>query len=247
MTNYEAIFKRCSVRKYDANPLDKETLTQTNKYIDNLKPLYRNIKTKIKIIDDLGTGKVFAHDPPHFVTLWSENKSNQNMNAGYMIQQLSLYLTTIGLGSCIVAAHRPTQEIIDENNIGNYIIMMGFGKPASEYIRSDKSQFIRMSQNDFLVSGEYNDIIEACRLAPSAKNEQPWKVINADNKIHVYSLKVDEPRRPIYTSLDSLDIGILLYHLETAGRSNNMDGIFEYSTDGAKMAPHGYYYIVSMS
>lgn len=247
MTNYEAIFKRCSVRNYDQTQLDKDILDKINIYINNLKPLYRTINTKIKIFDDIGTGKVFKDNPPHFAVFWSEDKTNQNMNAGYMAQQLSLYLSTIGIGSCIIAAHRPSQEIIDANNIGNYIIMIGFGKPKEQYLRTNKSQFIRMSQNDFLISGEYNDVIKACRLSPSARNEQPWKVLNDGNKIHVYSLKVAQPRRPIYTSLDSFDIGILLYHLELAGRNNNMDGIFEYSKDGAKKAPEGYYYIISMS
>jgi nitroreductase len=246
MTNYEEIFKRRSVRVYDETPLDKQTLDQIAKYIKNMKPLYRTIKTKIKIIDNIGESKIFATQPPHSAVLWSEDKASQNMNAGYLIEQLSLYLTTLGLGSCIVAAHRPKQEIIDTDNIGNYIIMLCFGKPAMEYLRYDNRQFIRKSKDNLLISGEYNDVTEACRVAPSAKNDQPWKLLNDNNKIHVYSLKIEKPSRPIYKTLDSIDIGILLYHLETAGRNNNMNGIFEFSPDGAKHAPEGYYYIISM-
>lgn len=47
---YPIIFKRKSIREYDVSPLDEDTLEEISGQIQNLNPLYSDIKTEIKIV-----------------------------------------------------------------------------------------------------------------------------------------------------------------------------------------------------
>jgi len=103
-----------------------------------------------------------------------------------------------------------------------------------------------MPPEEFLIKGEYTEQIEACRLAPSGHNRQPWRMINDGQKIHLYSKRYDTPILPIHQTLDNIDIGIILYHLIVGARLMELDGIQEFTLEGSKQAPEGFYYITSV-
>ncbi len=248
MTHYELMFKRRSVRHFKPEPLDEATLAEVRKVIKRLRPLYRSVRTKIEIVDDIGAEPMFEVMPPHFIVFKSVIKDTTNMNAGYMLEQLSLELSNMGIGSCMIAKQRPKREVIDAIPLpkGEYILMMGIGRPNMNLLRESTDKFDRMPKEQFLRKGEYTEAIEACRLAPSSHNKQPWCMINDGTVLHVFSKKVSDPPLPIYKTLDSIDIGILLYHVVVSSREAGFDGIQEFVFEGSKQAPEGYYYITSI-
>ncbi|MBR2742583.1 MAG: hypothetical protein IKD89_03245 [Clostridia bacterium] len=248
MTHYELMFKRRSVRHFRPEPLDEATLAEVRKAIKRLRPLFRNVRTRITLVDDIGIEPMFDVMPPHFIIFTSTKKETHNMNAGYMLEQLSLELAGMGIGSCFVEAQRPTKEIIDGVCVpnGEYIIMLAIGRPNMTLLRDSTVKFDRMPKEQFLRKGEYTEAIEACRLAPSGHNSQPWCMINEGEKLHIYSKKLADKSHPIHQTLDSIDIGILLYHVVVSAREAGLDGIQEFTLEGSKQAPEGFYYITSI-
>ena len=83
-TLYQAIFHRCSVRKYDAAPLPKQTLEELRSFMSGLLPLLPEIKTELKL---LGPDSIKIN-APHAVCLYSEKKDGWRMNAGFLMEQI---------------------------------------------------------------------------------------------------------------------------------------------------------------
>jgi len=47
---YSTIFKRKSIRNFDLNSLKENELSEISNYLQALKPMYKDIKTEIKIV-----------------------------------------------------------------------------------------------------------------------------------------------------------------------------------------------------
>ncbi|MBQ6477813.1 MAG: hypothetical protein IJI44_00440 [Erysipelotrichaceae bacterium] len=78
-------------------------------------------------------------------------------------------------------------------------------------------------------AGRLGDVLEAVRLAPSAVNKQPWRLVLRGDKVHFY-----EKSSKGYTSGDSwdiqkIDMGIALCHFELAAKECGFDISFEIS------------------
>ncbi len=88
---YPIIFKRKSVRNYDLTPLDEDTLAEISKHLDNLKPMYDNIKTEIKIISSSEVESRKMKKSFHYIAVFSETNGDYLTNVGFMLQQMDLY------------------------------------------------------------------------------------------------------------------------------------------------------------
>jgi hypothetical protein len=103
MTNqklYDAIFTRKSVRKYDMTPLSEEVMDEIKNYADNLKPLDDSIRYSMSFLSEVDSKLLIpAKVAPHYICIYSEKKDGYLMNAGFLLQQIDLYLSAKGIGS----------------------------------------------------------------------------------------------------------------------------------------------------
>lgn len=201
----EIIRKRKSVRKYDMNPLDSATLEKVRAQIEKLNPLYPDIRYSVEIANK--TKGIFNIKSPHYLIFCSEEKEGCLENIGFIGQQLDLFLSGAGLGSCWLGASKPEQK---EDTTLPHIICMAFGKPAGALHR-ELSEFKRKPLS--AISEGDDERLEAARLAPSALNKQNWYFIAENNQIHCYRKKSGSLLKFIYDKLHSIDLGIALCHI----------------------------------
>ncbi len=97
---YETIFKRKSIRQYDLTPLDGHTLAEVMGRTGALKPLYDDIKIEMKLLSQKDVKGLFLAKAPHYLAVFSENKDGYLTNAGFMLQQMDLFFSANGIGSC---------------------------------------------------------------------------------------------------------------------------------------------------
>lgn len=73
--------------------------------------------------------------------------------------------------------------------------------------------------------GEYETVLENCRIAPSASNKQPWRVIRDANKFHLY-LDKDKLYNSIFKeiAIQYIDMGIFMYHFEKSALQFSLQG-----------------------
>ncbi len=216
MTLYDAIFERKSVRKYKNEPIEERILERIGQFGQDAVGIRPDIRVKWKILrkSERNLKGLFLVDAPYYVVLYSEVREDYRRNAGCLMEQLSLYLHTIGIGSCYQGGARLKRN--DELDL-EPVMIMAFGRPDGELGRN-ANEFKRIKMNKLVrvhgtMSKVQRKLLEAARLAPSAMNQQPWRFVAAEGRIHLF---VKKPGRMNYQKqLDSnlLAAGIVLSHM----------------------------------
>ena len=212
---YETIFKRKSFhlfRGVGADQMSQQEIEAIEIAYESFESLYPDIRTAIRIVP---ASKVnFKRDAEYCILLYSEKKDNYLMNAGYIGEQLDLYLVAHNIGTLWFGIGKPDEPQYDGLD---YVIMIAVHKvnDASLY-RKDIFKSKRKELNE-IWQGDTLGIAEIARFAPSACNTQPWFVKNNGCKLAVYRYKTG--KRGIMPAsavkyYNRIDIGIFLCILE---------------------------------
>lgn len=239
---YETIFKRKAVRKYDLKPLNDNTLSTITDYVKSLKPLYDGIKTEMRIVGQDEVKLLVSGKAPHYLLLYSENKEGYLTNAGYMLQQVDLFLSSKGIGSCYVGMGKPAKASAELE----YVIMLAFGNPTEPVHRADSSEFKRKSLLQITNVVGNDKLLETARLAPSATNSQPWFFTGSNGIIHAYCVKPNMIKALLYGKMNKIDMGIALCHIAVAAAHEGKEIAFVHDEKALANHPKGYYYVVTV-
>jgi nitroreductase len=242
---YDSIFKRKSIRDYDPTPIDSVRLEEVSKNLQSLKPLMDGIKTEFKIISPDDVTRKFGNKAPHYVAAFSEAKGAYKVNVGFMLQQMDLYFSASGLGSCWLGIPQVAKEVAESSNL-EFVILMSFGKAKEPLHRTNVSEFKRNSLSNITNIQGADELLDPARLAPSAINLQNWYFTGNKNTIHAYSLKSGFLRNAVGGSFYPLNMGIILYHLQLAAQ--HFGGKTTFVFDGSKdnSPPKNLEYVASL-
>jgi nitroreductase len=242
---YNAIFKRKSIREYDPTPLDSNRLEEISKILQSLKPMLNDIKTEFQIITPEQVTRKYNNKAPHFIAAFSETKNAYKANVGFMLQQMDLYFSATGLGSCCLGIPQPTKDVTDSSNL-EFIILMSFGNSKETLYRTSASEFKRHSLSDITdIEGE-EELLEPVRLAPSAVNLQNWYFTGDKNAIHAYSAKPNFLRNIVGGSYYSVNMGIALCHLQLAAEYLGRKTKFVFDSSRDKNPPKNQTYVETL-
>ncbi len=238
---YNTIFKRKSVRKFAKEPLEASRLESLQSFIKGLTPLYKDIRTEIAILSENEVKSILPIKAPHYVVAYSEAKDGHLVNAGFMLQQVDLYLSANGIGACWLGMGTPQKEAASRNGL-EYIIAMPFGDPEEPVHRESRSEFKRKTLSEITDIKGAEELLEAVRLAPSASNTQPWFFTgSADSMIACRSLP-NMLKAALYGKYNRIDMGIALCHLRIAAL--HMGRTVEFSREDTSV-PKGNEYITT--
>lgn len=242
---YEFIFKRKSVRKYDPAPLDAKTLTEIKDFFKNAKPLYDNIKAEMIVVPKNDVTVMLPVISPQYLVISSENKEGYLANAGFLMQQIDLFLSSIGIGCCYMGMAQPKKELRKNLNL-EFVIIMAIGKPAEPLHRKRISEFQRKPLSAITNMSDANDLVESVHLAPSASNGQPWFLTGTQNQINFYCVISSFLKAIVYEKFNKISIGIALCHLKLA--AEHAGKTVEIVTDevAGKNHPKDYYYVCTV-
>lgn len=218
MNTFDAIFSRRSIRHYVNEKLEWTVLADILDYANKLPMLVEGIAVEFKLVNNIeekqGFGSPFSIKAPYYLCISSEEKEGYLLNAGYLMQQMSLYITSKGLGTCFFIAG-PGHKLKASMKY-SYVLSLAFGKTKATLYR-DSSEAKRLPEDELVlykeeVSPEIKKILSAAILAPSSFNSQPWRFVVYKNRIHVFARK----NNPIIKKFDNttmLNMGIMLANL----------------------------------
>jgi nitroreductase len=250
MNLYETIYARRSVRSYVMEPLEDKIFEQLYQFKNELVPLFPDIVTRIEVIDNIknpGQIKgVFRVRAPYYLAVYSEEKEKYQLNAGFLMEQISLYLGSKGIGSCFLGATQKKKRN-DSSDNGKFVIMMAIGKPKGDYARPDY-EARRMDLSELCVYKEnpktwVKEVLEAARLSPSDLNSQPWRFVVYENRIHVFEKK---PKLYVKAAAkwSEFDFGIMLAHVMVVAEERWIDiDIIKLGNITHKTVPNNQYVI----
>jgi nitroreductase len=240
---YEVIFKRKSIRKYDVPPLDEEVLNRISVELNNLIPLYDDIKTDVKIISGDDVKLRGMKRAPHYLAIFSENKEGYLTNVGFMLQQMDLLFSASEIGSCWQGIPTPKGHVTKSSDL-NFIILIAFGMPTEPLYRNDTSEFKRKSIENITDIEDANELLEPVRLAPSAINSQPWFFTGTKDMIRACSTKPNFLKAVLVNKYIPIDVGIAIYHLKVSAEHSNKSTVILFNKD--ENAPKGLNYYATL-
>lgn len=207
MTLNEMIYKRKSCRSFTSVPVDGEMMERILSF--EMKPLYPEIKVRMDIMSRDEIKCILPWVPPQVITVYSEEAEGYLENAGFLFQQMDLYLQSLGLGVCWLGMGKPNPRTAPEVEGMKFVIMLAFGYPKGDQLRHDPKEFKRKSLSQI---ADIEDIkLEPARLAPSSINSQPWYFVHDEDILHVFCAG-----RAVAGHMNRIDIGIALAHLYIA-------------------------------
>lgn len=247
MTNellYETIFKRKSIRKFNMFPLPASAIEALQNFTTTVKPLDESIKIEYAYLGTSDVKNLLPIKAPHYICFYSEKKDKYLMNAGFILQQIDLYLSANGLGSCWLGMAKPSKQVPETRNGLEFVIMFAFGNGIDPVHRTSVLEFNRKSIASISNVAGAEELLESARLAPSASNSQPWHFSGSKDSITVSREKLNLLRASIYGKMNQIDIGISLAHLwltcENMGKTMKLD--FEQAT-----TPSGYEFMTKVN
>lgn len=249
------IKERISVRTYDEKrEVTDEIVSKLNDYIDNLKgPFSPSVRFKIIRTKENPSGKGFGtygiiKGANTYIGAVVEKGYMALENLGYEMEELILYATSLGLGTCWMGGTFNKSNFakameVKDNEIFTIISPVGYKseelRMVDKLFRKGKGDrrkdwFDLFFLKDFYTPldkdadlGELNEAFENLRLAPSAVNKQPWRVVLDGKKVHFFKVgKQSQAEKDAHIDLSEVDMGIALAHFDLTCKERGVSGTF---------------------
>jgi len=242
---YETIFKRKSIREYDLTPLDEHTLAEIMAHTNALKPMYDDIKIEVKLLSQKDVKGLFLAKAPHYLAVFSEAKDGYLTNVGFILQQMDLFFSANGLGSCWQGMPKPTKEILDSSKL-KFVILLAFGKPKERLHRESVSEFKRKPLGEITDVKAADELLEPARLAPSAMNRQQWFFTGSASTIHAYRAKSSFLTAFMFERMSKISMGIAICHVWIAAKHFGKEVEFICGKEAQNKPPAGHEYVITI-
>ena len=234
----ELIYKRKSFRRFSSKAVDSHTVEDILRFANEAKPLFPEIRVMFEIENKENIKSILPFISRQVIAFYSEDKEGCRENTGFILQQVDLYIQSLGLGCCWIGSARIEKDEKRSDGL-RYIIMLAFGHPKSE-LRSDVSQFRRKKLQ--AISENSDEYLEPARLAPSSSNTQPWYFIREGEMFNAYCTKHGFSKNKPVTGINRIDMGIAFAHMYVTN-----PGTFRYFKSDVVREIDGYEYIGSFT
>lgn len=233
MTLSEMIYKRKSCRSFTNVAVDDSIIASIRSF--QMKPLYPDIKVHWQIVPRSSVKCICPWTTPQLIAIYSEEADGWLENAGFLFQQMDLFLQSIGLGACWLGMGRMNPKNAPEVKGMKFVILLAFGYPKGDCLRESEQEFKRKLPAQ--IADTPDPRLEPARLAPSAVNSQPWYFTHEGETVHAYCIK-----NGIVGYMNQIDMGIALAQLYVA----NSERFRFFKTQQHPSVP-GYAYIGSLT
>lgn len=189
--NYSTLIpRRQSVRKYVGTELGAKMLGKIDEAIAGFTPLRPDIKIRLEVLPVERMPRYFSRTPsvkaPHYLVISSEDKPFSGENAGFLGQQAVLLLTSLGVGTCWLGGFKEREGAFPLP----YVIAIAMGLPQGELLHAEGDKIHRKPLSDICLAAPATPFTaaacEAVRMAPSAINSQPWRLMPEGDTIHLF-------------------------------------------------------------
>ena len=252
----EVIKSRSSVRSYNSDKLSEETKIELIKYANSIKGPF-SPKVRLEFIDnynilDKSKGKIGTYGiikgAQHFIIAIVEDGEYNLEQLGYVLEKFILYAASLGLGTCWMGGTFKRSEfakLVELKDGETLPIVTPIGYPKDQ--RSIVENFMRYAaksnqrkpwnelffNENFSKSLElkdvanYADALEAVRLAPSASNKQPWRILKIGNAYNFYLKANKGYAEGLGFNIQKIDMGIAMSHFEMVLQEMGIRGYWE--------------------
>jgi nitroreductase len=268
----EIIRARRSVRTYEHQPVEKEVRSRIKTYIETLETpfgggfAFRLLESSEPVNGaKLGTYGIIR-GATDYIGVTVKRGESAELSVGYAFEQLILFLTSLGLGTCWMGGTFRRSEFAKAMEVQGddlFPAISPFGHGAQKRSLSDSLVRYLAKGNqrkpweelffdgDFntplsrLEAGVYELPLEMVRLAPSASNKQPWRVVRQEDGYHFYLAKTPGYGEALAYDIQKMDMGIAACHFNLVAMEKNLSGHFRTLTPEVRDIPQNTRYVFS--
>jgi len=263
---------RYSVRTFKNQPLSSDTRAKLESYITTLSNpfaagvTFRMLESKTAVNGkNLGTYGMITGATDYFgATVSPGDLALEGL--GYEFEKLVLYAASLGLGSCWLGGTFTRSEFAQAMHVQDSDIFPAIspiGYPADKkslkeslvrkFVKADKREkwedlFFNMNFSSPLSqteAGDYAFPLEMIRLAPSASNKQPWRIVKDGKSYHFYKTTAPGYSDKLGFDVQLVDMGIAACHFHLAAMEKDLAGGFKVLPAPAIAVPENTRYIFS--
>ena len=234
----ETIYYRRSCRSFAVEPLGENILQEMENFMKSVHPLDEQIQYAWQTVSAEQVRFYFPWKAPQLVAFFSEKREGYLENAGFILQQLDLWLQSKGIGACWLGLGKLRSQVKIPEGM-EFVILLAIGTPK-ESLPRDRRKFMRKTMEE--ISDRFDERLECARVAPSSTNSQPWLFTHEGDVIHSFRSGAGILRHAMLGTMNKIDMGIALAHLYV----ENPD-TFRYFIARPTQIPAGYSYSGSFS
>ena len=254
MHNIDALVRsRRSVRTFAECPVSQQDLEQLSAFLAKITNPY-GLPVEFKLLDGtkqkLSCPVVVGTDL--YVGAKMKRSSHLNEAFGYSFELLVLFAQSLGLGTVWVGGtmdREAFEKAMELNEDEVMPCMSPLGYPAKKMsvreamMRKGVKADDRMAFEKLFFDGSFTvpltqeragklcHALEMVRLAPSAVNKQPWRIVLKDNAAHFYLMR-SKGFGGSLIDMQKIDMGIAMCHFDLAAKEAGFTPRFTQSDPG---------------
>lgn len=272
----DIVSKRFSCRSYQKRVIDPALLERIEHCCANPGPAPLAGSVRFKLVaaggqdhDDLkGLGTYgWIRQPAGFLIGAAKNGDYSLENLGYLLEKIILLATDLGLGSCWLGgtfSRSSFAKKITLSDSESLPVVAAIGYPArSIFSRRQPITTRRKPAEDLFFAEQFGQALparhlqsyqyplEMVRLAPSAANKQPWRIVRTAGAWHFYLHRTPGYKNGLlarlmeFEDLQRIDMGIAMSHFAMAAGELAWRGEWRRSEPDIGRLDQGCEYIVS--
>jgi hypothetical protein len=269
----EKIHKRISVRTYVDRPIgegEKKTVIDLLRS-HTVGPFGNRMRFELVDFTDLDRSEIKAlgtygvvKGAKHFIVPATGSSDEAMEDLGFCLEKIVLEVTGIGLGTCWMAGTFKRSNFAKRINVRDTEIVPAItpvGYPRDRRAFADRLvRFMAKSHGrkewrelffdgslnsplDKEDAGKYALPLECVRIAPSASNKQPWRIIRdgEGGSFHFYLKRARAYNRMFKDfNIQNIDMGIAMCHFELSAAETGLVGQWESRKPGLDMGDMEY-------
>jgi hypothetical protein len=257
MTIIETIQTRKSCRTYSNRAIEPEKISELKQFLTSNRDTPFGSKVRFLLLDfnELEIGELknlttygIIKGARQFVVGTVIKQSKAMEDYGYCMEKNILKATSMGLGTCLLGGTFKRSGFAGTINLGESELLpvispVGYASDQRSVVdrmfrfvaasdkRKPRHELFYLHDIDTCLdqekSGSFDTPLECVRIAPSASNKQPWRIIQGrDQKAFHFYLK----RTPGYDrlskqiNLQNVDLGIAMCHFELSAKELGLKG-----------------------
>jgi nitroreductase len=277
----DLIFKRYSCRSYRPEPIATGTQQRLQDFLADLRtgPLGTPLRFRLlaatesdrRALRSLGTYG-FIRGATGFIAGAAGSGEKNLEDFGYQMETAILAATALDLGTCWLGGSFTQSSFarkieVVPGEIVPAVTSTGYAVQRSSYsqwVRSQIGSVHRLPPTSLFyqgrlgeplpagAAGPYGLPLEMVRLAPSASNKQPWRIVKDGCAWHFYLQRTPKYGRGSLifnvlklADLQRVDMGIAMCHFELTAREQGLDGKWAEMNPGLETPDEGSEYVVS--
>ena len=240
MSSFEKLVRgRRSVRTYDPRPIKPQDLEKLCSFMENVENPY-GLPIVFKLLDagrqKLSCPVVVGTDV--FVGAKMKKAPHLNEAFGYSFERLVLYAQSLGIGTVWIggtmdrASFEKAMEL-DGDEVMPCVSPLGYPAPKMSLRETLMRKAIRAEERmpfeQLFFEGSFHkplaqeaagqclQMLEMVRLAPSAVNKQPWRIVVGEHAAHFYLHRMKSFGGGTL-DMQRIDMGIALCHFDLAAQ-----------------------------